>query len=83
MWDLAQGKQVVHLLLIFVPAMVNPIVCGYAIKLINDYSLFSHVEVVLDSYIFLNKLQELLLAGADPNAVDDEGETMLHRAVTK
>eukprot|EP00252_Welwitschia_mirabilis_P017854 TRINITY_DN3975_c0_g1_i1.p1 TRINITY_DN3975_c0_g1~~TRINITY_DN3975_c0_g1_i1.p1 ORF type:complete len:1637 (-),score=359.35 TRINITY_DN3975_c0_g1_i1:440-5350(-) len=26
---------------------------------------------------------ELLLAGADPNAVDDEGETVLHRAVTK
>ncbi|KAK9169794.1 hypothetical protein Syun_001934 [Stephania yunnanensis] len=28
-------------------------------------------------------MRELLLAGADPNAVDDEGETVLHRAVTK
>lgn len=28
-------------------------------------------------------LQELLLAGADPNAVDDEGESVLHRAVAK
>lgn len=27
--------------------------------------------------------QELLLAGADPNAVDDEGESVLHRAVSK
>lgn len=27
--------------------------------------------------------QELLLAGADPNAVDDEGECVLHRAVAK
>ena len=27
--------------------------------------------------------QELLLAGADPNAVDDEGESVLHRAITK
>lgn len=27
--------------------------------------------------------QELLLAGADPNAVDDEGETVLHRAIDK
>lgn len=27
--------------------------------------------------------QELLLAGADPNAVDDEGESVLHRAVAK
>ncbi|MFS7952439.1 putative non-specific serine/threonine protein kinase [Helianthus anomalus] len=26
---------------------------------------------------------ELLLAGADPNAIDDEGESVLHRAVTK
>lgn len=24
-----------------------------------------------------------MLAGADPNAVDDEGESVLHRAVTK
>lgn len=29
------------------------------------------------------KSQELLLAGADPNAVDDEGETVLHRAISK
>ncbi|XP_054814034.1 E3 ubiquitin-protein ligase KEG-like [Prosopis cineraria] len=28
-------------------------------------------------------MRELLLAGADPNAVDDEGETVLHRAVAK
>ncbi|MFS7931674.1 putative protein kinase TKL-Pl-1 family transcription factor C2H2 family [Helianthus anomalus] len=28
-------------------------------------------------------MRELLLAGADPNAVDDEGESVLHRAVTK
>ncbi|PHU09809.1 E3 ubiquitin-protein ligase KEG [Capsicum chinense] len=28
-------------------------------------------------------LCELLLAGADPNAVDDEGESVLHRAVSK
>ncbi|KAL5570430.1 hypothetical protein UlMin_027005, partial [Ulmus minor] len=28
-------------------------------------------------------MRELLLAGADPNAVDDEGETVLHKAVTK
>ncbi|CAN6810965.1 unnamed protein product [Brassica oleracea] len=28
-------------------------------------------------------MRELLVAGADPNAVDDEGETVLHRAVTK
>ncbi|KAK7314153.1 hypothetical protein VNO77_39365 [Canavalia gladiata] len=28
-------------------------------------------------------MQELLLAGADPNAVDDEGESILHRAVAK
>ncbi|KAK3025651.1 hypothetical protein RJ639_040637 [Escallonia herrerae] len=28
-------------------------------------------------------MRELLLAGADPNAVDDEGETVLHRAITK
>nr|KYP61015.1 E3 ubiquitin-protein ligase KEG [Cajanus cajan] len=28
-------------------------------------------------------MQELLLAGADPNAVDDEGESVLHRAVAK
>ncbi|KAG6787747.1 hypothetical protein POTOM_003792 [Populus tomentosa] len=26
---------------------------------------------------------ELLLAGADPNAIDDEGESVLHRAVSK
>jgi E3 ubiquitin-protein ligase KEG len=25
----------------------------------------------------------LLLAGADPNAVDDEGESVLHRAIAK
>lgn len=29
------------------------------------------------------KLQELLLAGANPNAVDNEGESVLHRAVAK
>ncbi|KAI3834892.1 hypothetical protein MKW98_016005 [Papaver atlanticum] len=28
-------------------------------------------------------MQELLLSGADPNALDDEGETLLHKAVTK
>ncbi|KAL2588355.1 hypothetical protein AAZV13_13G163600 [Glycine max] len=28
-------------------------------------------------------MRELLLAGADPNAVDDEGESVLHRAVAK
>ncbi|KAF5764668.1 putative non-specific serine/threonine protein kinase [Helianthus annuus] len=28
-------------------------------------------------------MRELLLAGADPNAIDDEGESVLHRAVTK
>ncbi|KAJ9565742.1 hypothetical protein OSB04_001708 [Centaurea solstitialis] len=28
-------------------------------------------------------MRELLMAGADPNAVDDEGESVLHRAVTK
>ncbi|CAL5330573.1 unnamed protein product [Camellia sinensis] len=28
-------------------------------------------------------MRELLLAGADPNAVDDEGESVLHRAVVK
>ncbi|KAG8656629.1 E3 ubiquitin-protein ligase KEG isoform X2 [Manihot esculenta] len=28
-------------------------------------------------------MRELLLAGADPNGVDDEGETVLHRAVAK
>ncbi|XP_065867744.1 E3 ubiquitin-protein ligase KEG isoform X2 [Euphorbia lathyris] len=28
-------------------------------------------------------MRELLLAGADPNAMDDEGETVLHRAVAK
>ncbi|KAH1210599.1 E3 ubiquitin-protein ligase KEG [Glycine max] len=28
-------------------------------------------------------MRELLLAGADPNAVDDEGESILHRAVPK
>ncbi|BBN00251.1 E3 ubiquitin-protein ligase KEG [Marchantia polymorpha subsp. ruderalis] len=28
-------------------------------------------------------MRELLLAGANPNSVDDEGETVLHRAVTK
>jgi E3 ubiquitin-protein ligase KEG len=28
-------------------------------------------------------MRELLVAGADPNAVDDEGETVLHRAVAK
>ncbi|KAG4381869.1 hypothetical protein GLYMA_15G233534v4 [Glycine max] len=28
-------------------------------------------------------MRELLLAGADPNAVDDEGESILHRAVAK
>lgn len=28
-------------------------------------------------------MRELLLAGADPNALDDEGESVLHRAITK
>ncbi|XP_062093109.1 E3 ubiquitin-protein ligase KEG [Humulus lupulus] len=28
-------------------------------------------------------MRELLIAGADPNAVDDEGETVLHRAIAK
>lgn len=28
-------------------------------------------------------MRELLMAGADPNAVDDEGETVLHRAISK
>ncbi|XP_077217739.1 protein kinases;ubiquitin-protein ligase [Tasmannia lanceolata] len=28
-------------------------------------------------------MRELLLAGADPNAMDDEGETVLHRAIAK
>ncbi|KAA8537339.1 hypothetical protein F0562_026974 [Nyssa sinensis] len=28
-------------------------------------------------------MHELLLAGADPNAVDDEGESVLHRAIAK
>ncbi|CAN1781244.1 E3 ubiquitin-protein ligase KEG [Linum perenne] len=28
-------------------------------------------------------MRELLLAGADPNAVDDEGESVLHRALSK
>ncbi|CAM8889070.1 unnamed protein product [Rhodiola kirilowii] len=28
-------------------------------------------------------MRELLLAGADPNAVDDEGESVLHRAIFK
>ncbi|KAJ0694565.1 putative non-specific serine/threonine protein kinase [Helianthus annuus] len=28
-------------------------------------------------------MRELLLAGADPNAIDDEGESILHRAMTK
>ncbi|GFZ02437.1 protein kinase [Actinidia rufa] len=28
-------------------------------------------------------MRELLLAGADPNAVDEEGESVLHRAVSK
>ncbi|VVA96998.1 unnamed protein product [Arabis nemorensis] len=28
-------------------------------------------------------MRELLVAGADPNAVDDEGETVLHRAIAK
>ncbi|KAG6628361.1 hypothetical protein I3843_14G010800 [Carya illinoinensis] len=28
-------------------------------------------------------MRELLLAGADPNAVDDEGESVLHRAICK
>jgi len=31
----------------------------------------------------VDKYQELLLAGADPNAVDDEGESVLHRAIAK
>ena len=31
----------------------------------------------------MDKYQELLLAGADPNAVDDEGESVLHRAIAK
>ncbi|KAK8574582.1 hypothetical protein V6N12_062272 [Hibiscus sabdariffa] len=30
-----------------------------------------------------NCMRELLFAGADPNAVDDEGESVLHRAVAK
>ncbi|KAF5763786.1 putative non-specific serine/threonine protein kinase [Helianthus annuus] len=30
-----------------------------------------------------NCMRELLLAGADPNTIDDEGESVLHRAVTK
>ncbi|KAK6928918.1 Serine-threonine/tyrosine-protein kinase, catalytic domain [Dillenia turbinata] len=30
-----------------------------------------------------NCMRELLFAGADPNAVDDEGESVLHRAVVK
>ncbi|KAK6933989.1 Zinc finger, RING-type, eukaryotic [Dillenia turbinata] len=30
-----------------------------------------------------NCMRELLLAGANPNAVDDEGESVLHRAVAK
>lgn len=34
-------------------------------------------------YLFVSLWQELLLAGADPNAVDDEGESVLHRAVAK
>ncbi|KAJ8427692.1 hypothetical protein Cgig2_003603 [Carnegiea gigantea] len=28
-------------------------------------------------------MRELLMAGADPNAIDDEGESVLHRAVAK
>lgn len=32
---------------------------------------------------FISLWQELLIAGADPNAVDDEGESVLHRAITK
>ncbi|KAK9912711.1 hypothetical protein M0R45_036561 [Rubus argutus] len=28
-------------------------------------------------------MRELLMAGADPNAVDEEGESVLHRAITK
>lgn len=28
-------------------------------------------------------MRELLLAGADPNAIDDEGESVLHRAIAK
>lgn len=28
-------------------------------------------------------IQELLLAGADPNAIDDDGETVLHRAISR
>ncbi|XP_024021150.1 E3 ubiquitin-protein ligase KEG [Morus notabilis] len=28
-------------------------------------------------------MRELLIAGADPNAMDDEGETVLHRAISK
>lgn len=40
-----------------------------------------YVSTYLPFYVSLQ--QELLLAGADPNAVDDEGESVLHRAVAK
>ncbi|KAG4954538.1 hypothetical protein JHK87_040132 [Glycine soja] len=43
----------------------------------------SNAEIVVNPSGEVHVGRELLLAGADPHAVDDEGESVLHRAVAK
>ena len=61
-----------------VPIMVNRSACKYVIMLI-PYCLILLVPI---SRLFMC-MQELLMAGADPNAVDGEGESVLHIAVAR
>jgi ankyrin repeat protein len=63
----------------YVLIMVNQIACKYVIRPISSF--FSFLVPILIFCLCL--MQELLMAGADPNAVDGEGESILHIAVAR
>ncbi|MED6205277.1 hypothetical protein PIB30_016260 [Stylosanthes scabra] len=53
-------------------------------RITNGYGIgLSLAHIVCASHGQPDCMRELLLAGADPNAVDDERESVLHRAVSK
>lgn len=54
----------------------------FSMEKLSSWLLKSFCSLKIFSCLYVLK-QELLLAGADANAVDDEGESVLHRALAK